>query len=766
MSLKRNNNQGQSVGSTKRTKNQDFNKRVVDIVLNSSHKGYNSEDDIGTIYFVDIGFNQDYTDSTLLPSAKPYSRNNFTYPVVGEIVQIIEGPSNDIYSDIGGDINTKTLYYTPAINTHNNTTSNALPLEKDTKSNRPKTESNVKAFEFRKEFKNTSREIASRELDNYLRDFGYTSGRSDARAPKYNLVQAANGDYIFRLEDSKDNRNAAIKLGKYFKENPELRPLKPGEGDSIMEGKNGQRIRFTTTGPTGTNAISNNVTETPDDGNPSIGDKAMVLSLGNDVQENVTKDAASIYMLENQSIPIDATSNNIDSLNSEYVPLSDPLQEISKPPTAVIPQSSPEQDLVIQDIQFDFSGTSATNDSSAAQAVSTTDPVVEEDPVFAALDEAQSEGLINFDDEEFEIAGSELDDEGYGESNAGGDLNSGEDSEFGGSDPETNAEYEVPENDGDPIVFSNNKQFKNWKRRGRGKRDYPLKFKFNKTHGTKEVLVDPQPISKMIEKLRADGVNSSKLPHIKHLVCHVTATNYTNQHDLMALFAYTKDGKGWSRHGYNISVDDEGGCNYNVDLIKYGFSNGSGGNVYDKDTIQGFGPLKNSNSINISWIGTVKKSLARQDLVNEKGKSFTSKTTTGPGITAKQAYAYEKLIKYFVDAFPDIKVVGHNQITISGGYGKSCPGWNNVRFCKLIGIPDKNIHSIYPNNFTATDWNNIIKPRLNSKGQTDTINNIEKRANKDDGKYFQNFKSYNSGKYNETADYLYFLTRPSENYSA
>lgn len=754
MSLRRNPNQGKSVGQSGSQKNQNLTKRVVDVILSPDHQAYNSPEDIGTVFFVEVGFNQDYTDSTALPSAKPLNRNIFTYPNIGELVQIVESTSNDVYNDLEGDISSKTNYYTPAINVHNNTASNALPLEKDSKKLRSKREPNVKAFEFKREFKSPSRETARKQLDNYLRNLGYTSGVNDPNAPVYDLFQTADGGYVFRLDDSQDNEQVAVKLGNYFKENPELRPLTPSEGDSIIEGKNGQRIRLTTTGPTGTNAVSNNVTDTPDDGNPSVGDKAMVLSLGNGSQENVTKDAASIYMLENQSIPIDATSTNIDSLNSTYSPPPDPLEEISKSPVEVIPQTLPEQELQIQTIQFDFNAAFESNSITAVSS-SEVDPI-EDDPVFAALDEAQEEGLLNFDDENFEVAGTELDEEGQNENNAGGDLDSGGDSGIDGTDPETGDEYNIDRREGDPIVFQNNKQFKKWKKEGNGKADYPLKFIFNKTHGQKEGIVDPKAVTDMIAKLRADGVNATNLPKIKHLVCHVTATSYTNQHDLMGLFAFTKEGSGWSRHGYNISVDSDGGCNYNVDLINVGFSNGSGGNVYKKE-IQGFGPLENSNSINISWIGTVDMPMARTDL-SKDGVIFNEKKTNSLNITSQQAYAYEKLIKYFVEAFPDIKIVGHNQISITGGYGKSCPGWNNVRFCENIGIPNQNIHKLFPSDFSVSDWVNKIKPYQGEK----TINNVEKRAAKDNGRYFQNFKSYKGGSYNRTADYLYYLTRPSE----
>ncbi len=408
MSLKRNRNQGANVGISGSPKIQNQTKRVADIILNANHPAYTSPDDIGIIFFTEVGFNQEALDVTRLPKAKPLNKNNFQYPIIGELVQIINSPSNNIYSDLEGDISSTVSYYTPAINVHNNTVSNALPNPKKTKKTKPKRSPNLGAFQFKKEFKSNSRETARKQLDKYLRDLGYTSGTNDPKAPKYSLFEKASGEYTFRLDDSKNNKKAATKLGNYFKENPELRPLTPSEGDSIMEGKNGQRIRFTTTGPTGTNAISNNVTDAPDDGNPSIGDKAMVLSLGNDTQENVTKDAASIYMLENQSIPIDATSTNIDSLNSEYKPIVDPLEEISKAPPQIIPSPLKEEEAVIQPISFNFSypeieKVTPPETESEDQEIS--------DPVFDALDEAQDEKTLDFETSTYDISiGEEISD--------------------------------------------------------------------------------------------------------------------------------------------------------------------------------------------------------------------------------------------------------------------------------------------------------------------------------------------------------------------
>ena len=117
---------------------------------------------------------------------------------------------------------------------------------------------------------------AEKKLDNYLRNLGFTSGRNDGRAPTYTLFQQSNGKYVYRLDDTEENK---IKLGNYFIENPNQRPLTPTEGDLIIEGRNGQRFRATMTGPEGKNTISNNVTDVEDD-NTSIGDSAILISVG------------------------------------------------------------------------------------------------------------------------------------------------------------------------------------------------------------------------------------------------------------------------------------------------------------------------------------------------------------------------------------------------------------------------------------------------------------------------------------------------------
>jgi len=626
MSLKRNPNQGTPTGTAGGSKNKNTTKRVVDIILSPNHQAYNSPEDIGTIFYVEVGFNQDYNDPTTLPRAKPLNKNNFTYPTIGELVQIVESTSNDVYNDLEGDISATTNYYTPAINVHNNTASNALPIEKRTKKRNPKREPNVKAFDFKKEFKSADREIARKQCSNYLRSLGYNSGLNDPEAPKYDLFQAANGDYIFRLDDSQDNEQVAVKLGNYFKENPELSPLTPSEGDSIMEGKNGQRIRFTTTGPTGTNAISNNVTDIPDDGNPSIGDKAMVLSLGNGSQENVTKDAASIYMLENQSLPIDATSTNVDSLNSNYTPVPEPLEEIAKPPVANIPQAAPKQELQIQDIQFDFPETPIPETTPIQPIPKTSDPI-DDDPVFAALDEAQDEGLLVFNEESIEVAGTELD--------------STTDNQPEVSFPNPSVQEDL-QPDEVPVDVDYKQINIDAEKKWRGGQ----KATFKNKAGALLVLPQFDRNLTMVKTTKRD---------IKYLVIHTAGSSTsTTPASLMRFFFNERDGSGWKTGGYHWIVD----------------RNGNGTRAYSDDVSTNGASGINSNSIHLNWIGGY----------SGAGEPLNFNITPG------QVNTLKRLVRKYTDLYPNIKVLGHNQCS-----NKPCPLFNVPTWCEKININEGNI---------------------------------------------------------------------------
>jgi|GEM_PF-5451640 hypothetical protein len=400
MSLSNIKNQGSSTSTSGTSKPQKNIKRVVDIILSKDHPAYHKyggEDSIGIIFFTDEKKGEKTQNPSNLPTAKPKNLNNYTPPFLGDLVEITQAPGNDYYPSMGGKSTYTENYYGPSISVHNNAGSNALPLNtgNETKNNTNESQPN---FSFQKEFRSQSQQHVERKLDNYLRDkLGFPSGRNDQGAPTYSLSQESNGDYIFKLDESKEN---TVKLGKYWEENKNQKNLNPTEGGTIIQGTNGQRINFLSTGPAGTNVVSNNVTDDPNDGNPTMGNAATILSVGKGSQENIKDDAASIYMLEDNNVNIDVSSNNIDSLKSTYSPYQEPIEilesEVSIPVTSESPIDAPE--VILEEFNFADTSSVEVNENIPTQGVSEEDDPFS-DPVFDALDVAQDEGLLYYTEE-------------------------------------------------------------------------------------------------------------------------------------------------------------------------------------------------------------------------------------------------------------------------------------------------------------------------------------------------------------------------------
>ena len=126
---------------------------------------------------------------------------------------------------------------------------------------------------------------------------------------------------------------------------------------------------------------------------------------------------------------------------------------------------------------------------------------------------------------------------------------------------------------------------------------------------------------------------------------------------------------------------------------------------------------------------------------------------------------YEKLVKYFSENFPDILIHGHNQISVTGGYGKSCPAFHVPTYLDLLGIPDKQINrkAIYDldrsgliNYLNTSERAGSVKAKTYQTGKYGafTVDNPE---------LFSNFKNaYYGAKYENSAKYVYNLTHPNE----
>lgn len=168
--------------------------RVTSIVLGefyddgkTKNPEYNSPADVGKVDFEML-----YTGLNLRRANK-VSKSAFPifsflkqYPLIGEIVYIVSGPSdglNDNYKN-------QKLFYYPPFSLWNAVNHNAFP--------------NMDQY--------------SEFLKSYSQQPGY--------------------------QGSTDTTQAKLPLGVYFQENPKVKSLKPFEGDSLLEGRFGQSIRF------------------------------------------------------------------------------------------------------------------------------------------------------------------------------------------------------------------------------------------------------------------------------------------------------------------------------------------------------------------------------------------------------------------------------------------------------------------------------------------------------------------------------------------
>jgi len=626
MSLRNNQNQGKPTGGGNPSKAPKNIKRVEDIILTSDHPLYNGPHDLGTIFFSDEKADEIPQDPTTLPTAIPLNRNLITYPLINDLVPISKGPSPDYYVDLNGLPTAKVNYYGPSLNIFNNTTNNILP-----------------------------------------------------------------------------NNTDDPQLGVYFKENVNLSPLKPGEGDTIIEGKNGQRIRFTTTGPKGSNSISRNVTDDPNDGNPSIGQRAMIISLGSGMSENITADNASIYMFENHSIPLETASTNVDSTKSTYTPVKDPLDAISEPPLQV--ESTPSPTPATQEQVVDFSDTLPENQ--AVEEKVTTPPPKEEDdpfddPVFNALDEAIDEGLLTEQPvENYDISGT-VADPAIEDLNSNGSPITEIDDDANG----TNIIINYPNASGynatsiidnmDPslkdksyrknnLVAINKEAGAAWEAGNYTKAAYTNKYG--------AIILLPPPDPNLTMKATTERT-------IKYLIIHCTAGHNTRTPaDTMRGF-FNPNGRNWEYGGYHWMV----------------MNNGVATRCYPDDVQTNGATAMNPKSIHLNWIGGFNKKWGYRPMTGNPIKSddsFNGKKGVAPslGVTEEEAYrrlygfgskklegwnggdastrngnlisqpqvfTLYKLIKRYIEIYPNIKVIGHNQVA-----AKNCPLFDVPTFMKL-----------------------------------------------------------------------------------
>ena len=529
--------------------------RVFSIILDDSHPKYAGEDSIGTIFYGKVDLNESSPNLNSLSKAKPLFSFIKYFPLVNEIVLILNATSRNIYSDTKGDNVFVSNYYLPNINVWNNPQQNALPLERDLK-NKPNAN---------------------------------------------NAEEASLG-----IEQNQSEKNK-ISLGEYFTEKDNIKSLQPFEGDLILEGRFGNSIRMGATTPSDK---PNNWSSTNNIGDPiTIISNGQVKTTGDTVLENINETPSSIFLLSNQNINnFIPASTNIQSIGAPFTPPSTTqvlIVDTPEPPTVISPDPiiiEPPEPIFEETITIPTPPTEAQVTSSA----------VIDDPIFALLDEAFEEGTLTLAEESInDIAGS--------------DPDPGDDNPTAQPNPALDANW-VEENAA--VVAT--------KRRG-----VYLKNKLGQS------VYIPPPNSSLT-------VNRQNTRNIEYIFIHTAASNKTaTPVSLMDYFFRPNthperpkkfNGRFWDRGGYHWMVEQ----------------NGDATRLY-KDSEKAYGVADyNYKSIHLNWIG---------------GNAEYN-------MTQPQAYTLKRLILKYTAAYPEAKVIGHNQVTSI----KACPWFYVPKFAENIGV--------------------------------------------------------------------------------
>jgi len=255
--------------------------RVTDIVLDENHKNFldvGQWSGIGAVYFELV--NKSGTNLNV-NYALPYDSQLKTYPLVNEIVLLISLPNKNI----GKQTSSESYFYLKPLGVWNHPHHDAYPsifdrIRKKNKGNNPLL---------------VSPPPVNDGIDNTI----------ELNSP------------------SNSSQNT-------FVEKENIKPLMPFMGDSLMEGRYGQSIRFGSTAKSQSEK-KNNWSESGNNGDPIlIIRNGQPEKLKDDrgwipITEDLNKDLSSIYLTSYQKIPFSIVHQHFNSYTEENKPLIPPL---------------------------------------------------------------------------------------------------------------------------------------------------------------------------------------------------------------------------------------------------------------------------------------------------------------------------------------------------------------------------------------------------------------------------------------------------------
>lgn len=257
--------------------------RVIDIILDETHPLFNpiygEWDSIGTIFYQDLNIPLP-TDShiketpsgsvSILPFARPFYSNIKQYPLINEVVLMVNSINIDSREIVSSDASGPLYYYIANINIWGNSQHlNALPQEL------------------------------------------YSDTLPQSQQKTYEQASLGSTSKV------SSNNNNNIFLGNTFIPRSNIHPLKSFEGDVIYEGRWGNSIRLGST-------VQNTNNDWSITG--SNGDPITIIRNGQGEQspegyvnivEEINNDDSSIYLTSTQQVPVEVSSiNNYDSYQS------------------------------------------------------------------------------------------------------------------------------------------------------------------------------------------------------------------------------------------------------------------------------------------------------------------------------------------------------------------------------------------------------------------------------------------------------------------
>lgn len=237
--------------------------KVIDVVLDSSHPKFSDVGEysgIGAVYYT-TAFNS--TSNSTDTFALPYDSTLKQYPLIDEFILIIN-LSNRI------SISSPRVYYLKPLSLFNTLNNNAYP--------------------------SISPSTSSPQNSNYIN--GITSTPPPPKPLKPRL-----------------NSSTSITPNPFI-EQDNIRTLSPNPGDVIIEGRNGQSIRFSNQNGNPITLLRNGQ------------DRTITPTDFNTIEENIKNDLSSIYLTSTQKI------NNLSLVNEKFVSYSTkpiPLNEYNEP---------------------------------------------------------------------------------------------------------------------------------------------------------------------------------------------------------------------------------------------------------------------------------------------------------------------------------------------------------------------------------------------------------------------------------------------------